>query len=84
MSYTYRPLRSARSIRVIELLPADSLGAPTECEIHRTSIDDVIQGRTHYEALSYFWGETVGSRPIFCDKESILVTLNCEAAMRHL
>jgi hypothetical protein len=82
-SNIYRML-PARTIRLIELLPADTLGSTLRCRIHNTSLDAEHEDRISFEALSYVWGERVGTRPIFCGDKSILVTPNCEAALRHL
>jgi hypothetical protein len=37
-----------------------------------------------YEALSYVWGSPTRQRPMLCEKKVILITENCDAALRHL
>ncbi|KAM5349548.1 hypothetical protein ACJ41O_006053 [Fusarium nematophilum] len=81
-TYEYRPLQSARTIRVAVLEPAGSFADPLRLSLKRVSLSNL--GRTKYEALSYVWGPVTGDRRVFCDGKIIRVTPNCESALRHL
>ena len=39
---------------------------------------------THYDALSYVWGEKGGNIPMLCEGKSIEITKNCEEVLRYL
>ena len=82
--YQHPPLRSERSIRVLELVPAKRLDAPIFCKLIETSVDEASPARLAYEALSYVWGSTRGDREISCDGKRLCITANCEAALRML
>jgi len=86
--YEYRPLQHRSSIRLVELLPdeAQNMNTAIRCKIHHTTMNARDSGAVKYQALSYVWGDITGTRPIFCDEDGkfILVTTNCEAALRHL
>lgn len=83
--YKYQRLEDPSSIRVLELLPAEAREAKLRCNI----IHITYQGRKDndnipYEALSYVWGDRVGTRPIMCGRQFIVITPSCEAALRRL
>ncbi|KAI5855095.1 heterokaryon incompatibility protein-domain-containing protein [Durotheca rogersii] len=80
-AFQYQPL-PARSIRVIELLPARRPEDPLRCAIRAVSLDDARAAP--YEALSYVWGEPAGRWPLDCAGAELLVTRNCREAMVHL
>jgi hypothetical protein len=42
------------------------------------------QSLLEYEALSYTWGSQKGDRQILCNGKEVIVTENCEVALRHL
>jgi hypothetical protein len=68
-TYIYEPLKTLRSIRVIELLPGER-DAPLACRLtEHDSATDV-----DYEALSYVWGEPVFSE---CIDEVSTQTVMC-------
>lgn len=81
--YQYRPLEDPSSIRIIELLPARVRESTLRCNITHATRAEVDCGAVSYEALSYVWGDKP-SRPIYCGGRYILVSPNCDAAMRHL
>ncbi|KAH7031459.1 heterokaryon incompatibility protein-domain-containing protein [Microdochium trichocladiopsis] len=83
-AYQYRPLSGPTSIRIILLKPALLDSQPLELELYEAPLSG--PGSLAYEALSYTWGERHGSIPIRCGglRQTILVTPNCEAALRHL
>ncbi|KAH7076444.1 heterokaryon incompatibility protein-domain-containing protein [Paraphoma chrysanthemicola] len=89
-SYKYEPLRSQRSIRILELLPGEQ-DAPLSCQL--TEYDSASQ--THYEALSYVWGEAIFSKcmyevkthtiiPITENLNHALQVLRSRDSVRHL
>jgi hypothetical protein len=82
--YQHPMLGSERSIRVLELAPAERLDAPILCELTETSVDGAPPARLAYEALSYAWGSEDRNCAISCDKKTLFITANCEAALRRL
>ena len=81
----YRRINS-RSIRLLILKPSTSLSKPIECRLQHVSLGEFQgpkAGKT-YEALSYVWGARDGTMPITCDGQTLLVTPNCESALRYL
>lgn len=82
--YDHLPLEGPRSIRVLELQPADNPSAPVQCRLRVISLDDYPQWHAHYTALSYTWDGQKASHEVDCDGRSLLVTPNCDAAIRHL
>lgn len=86
-SYRYFPLASPRHIRLLALRPAFTDAQPIICSLKEVSLDDYDgEGASPrpYEALSYTWGARTGTIPILCDGKTLLVTPNCESALRHL
>lgn len=81
-TYDYRPLPNPRTIRVAILEPAESTRDSLRLRLKRISLDS--RDRLRYEALSYVWGASAGDQPVFCDGKVLLVTANCESALRHL
>ncbi|KAK2602107.1 hypothetical protein N8I77_008667 [Diaporthe amygdali] len=79
--YRYRQLKQARDIRILELKPARGFDDPLHLSLKQISLED---HDTHFEAVSYVWGVPRGNQEVFCDGEMILVTPNCESALRHL
>jgi hypothetical protein len=82
--YSYRPLSSARITRVLLLQPDASRNAELRCSLEETSLDVIGDGRRQFHALSYVWGAKTGTQPLFCDGKTILITPNCDSALRHL
>ncbi|KAK1829574.1 heterokaryon incompatibility protein-domain-containing protein [Podospora conica] len=84
--YRYFPLASPRHIRLLALRPALKDAQPIICSLHEVSLDDRNRQNPPppYEALSYTWGARTGTIPILCDGRTLLVTPNCESALRHL
>lgn len=77
------PLDSDK-IRLLRLLPSDNEAAPLHCELCNYSLQESSQ-RTHvYDALSYVWGDTHATLPIYVDKNRFNVTENLHAALLHL
>jgi hypothetical protein len=78
--YKYQPLSSPRAIRVVELLPALRFSAQLCCSLVETSLDVAEP----FDALSYVWGYPKGDKPLQCQGQTILITENCELALRHI
>src|ERR1700759_2110753 len=78
--YKYRPLSSLQCIRVLELEPSRQKtnqlkGRLIEVDLTTTCV---------YDTLSYAWGYINGDCSFVCEGQEILVTKNCESAMREL
>jgi len=95
MEYPKLPATSSYEpwIRVFILQPATDIHAPLigRLENHKIAgrIIDKRKFRSqvltsNYDALSYVWGSPVGSRTITVNQQRLLVTNNCEEALRHL
>jgi len=82
--FQHRRLRSPRSIRLLNLHPSSNLSAPLDASLFEASLDDFPSDRHSYEALSYVWGAPTGSVPCTCDSKRLLITPNCNDALRHL
>jgi hypothetical protein len=84
--FEYTPLAKLRHIRLIVLHPGLSDAQPIICSLKVVSLDDYKHndGPWPYEAVSYTWGAKHGTIPIACDGQTLLVTPNCESALRHL
>lgn len=83
-SYRHSSLSTPRSIRLVALLPSCDLQDPLEVTLTEVSFDEVSNTKYSYEALSYVWGARIGSESIQCNGKQLLVTPNCESALRHL
>jgi len=81
--YIHPPLRSEKSTRVLLLQPAAQHSDPLHCSLNEISLKDGDGMHPAYEALSYVWGSPTGDRVVDCEGKTILVTENCEAALRH-
>lgn len=77
-------LHSHRSIRLLNLEPSSDASSPLEISLLEVSLDDFPSNKHSYEALSYVWGASKGSVPCTCDNKILLITPNCEDALRHL
>jgi hypothetical protein len=84
--YRYFPLASPRHIRLLALRPAFTDAQPIICSLKEVSLDDYEDAGSPlpYEALSYTWGARTHTIPILCDRKTLMVTPNCESALRHL
>jgi hypothetical protein len=79
--FAHRRLSTPRSIRILQLHTSAVFDSPLHVTLSESVLDHGLQ---QYEALSYIWGASKGSRSLFCDKRILLVTPSCEAALRHL
>jgi hypothetical protein len=88
IQYRHTPIPSPRSIRVIHLeplpvidaLPANNTGI--HCRLEIISLDDYSDFCADYTALSYSWDAQIPTQRIDCRDGYLLVTPNCEAALR--
>jgi hypothetical protein len=77
-TYSYRPLQSPKSIRLINLKP--SRKGALVCTLIEASLDKAPP----YEALSYSWDGQSRDQYISCDGKNLAVTANCKAALNRL
>ncbi|KAF2000371.1 hypothetical protein P154DRAFT_466029, partial [Amniculicola lignicola CBS 123094] len=82
--YQHKRLRDARSIRVLMLEPAPTYDSTIRCSLVEVTLDTIDESDYGYTALSYVWGYKKGDQEIICDGETLLVTRNCEKALRTL
>jgi len=73
-------LHGSKSIRLLTLLPSSSRDASLDIQLTVADLSDNPQ----YEALSYAWGDDMGSAAVNCQGTVIPVTSNCESALRRL
>ncbi|KAF2260543.1 hypothetical protein CC78DRAFT_523119 [Lojkania enalia] len=83
-AFRHRRLSSPRSIRILALMPSPEFQTALETALTEVSLDEVTKQGNSYEAVSYCWGSRFGTIPILCDSKQLLVTPNCESALRHL
>jgi hypothetical protein len=83
-AFHHRRLSSPRSIRVLALLPSPEFKSALVATLTEVNLGSVSSDQDGYEALSYVWGSRSGTKPIRCDGKLLLVTPNCESALRHL
>lgn len=82
--YHHVPLLIPRCIRVIHLQPSTDIDSPLRCHLTVVSLDDYSKHNAEYTARSYSWDAQTPSCGIECDGRILLVTPNCEAALRRL
>lgn len=79
--YTPLPYTADRLvIRILVLLPDKSPSGIVRCELEEVSLDE----KPLYEAISYCWGDSAMTRFIICNGSLLQVTVNLDAALRHL
>ena len=85
-SYKHDPLPEGRFIRLLHLHPARNLKTPLRCSVTTVALEEIGSPAYKYEALSYVWGSPVGDRSLAvgADGKSLLITQNCETAMKYL
>ncbi|KAF8855186.1 hypothetical protein BDZ45DRAFT_692774 [Acephala macrosclerotiorum] len=77
--YSYQPLTGERYIRVLEVHGADSYDTPLNFKILEISLDTPPE----YYAISYCWEGQTPSRRVICEGQALLITANCEAALKR-
>ena len=83
-TFSHDPLDSHRSFRLLSLAPSPDLSSPLLCNLLHASFEDVIGIRPNYEALSYVWGSPTGTIPLVVNGKELLITPNCDEALRYL
>jgi hypothetical protein len=84
--YSYTDLNQALELQIrILVIQSGEDPTPIVCDLLHANLED----KPEYEAISYTWaaeeGDATKSRRIRClDGSFIDVTVNCEAALRHL
>lgn len=76
-AFAYRPLETARTIRVLVLQGGTDGSDNVKCSLQHTSLDSDVQ----YEALSYTWGDASDTRQIFVDGTQTIVTASLHSAL---
>jgi hypothetical protein len=74
--YTYRPLKTPLSIRLIELLPGTG-NERLQCRL----LDGSMDNPPLYAAVSYVWGDETQRYPMICDDADMDITQNLAAAL---
>jgi hypothetical protein len=82
--YQYRPLAALQAIRVLELEPALLENSPLKGRLIDIDLELDLSQRRDYDALSYVWGYSKGDQRIICENKQVLVTQNCDSALRQL
>lgn len=83
--YEYSPIQKPRHVRVVQVQPAGDLKSPLHCCMSFVCLDNYDEELgIDYTALSYSWDAQKPSSPVTVDGGTLLVTPNCEAAMRRL
>ncbi|KAI9667884.1 MAG: hypothetical protein M1821_000703 [Bathelium mastoideum] len=83
-SYKFKALTSSRSIRILELAPAQRFDALIKFSLREVCLETVHLSNNRFDALSYVWGSAKRDVLTYCDGGVILITLNCEVALRRL
>lgn len=79
LPYLYTPLIYFDSIRLLRLHGSPDEAAPLYCDLVECRLGEP----SDYEAISYTWQGQKPSREVSCSGMTILVTENCEAALRR-
>ena len=82
--YHHAPLLIPRCIRIIHLEASTNIDSPLRCHLTVVSMDDCSKYNGEYTALSYSWDAQTPSCGIECNGRILLITPNCEAALRRL
>lgn len=87
--YAWKPLSHHKSIRVLTLHPCrETSSIDVHVTLSEVQLSEPVPETLQYEALSYCWatedGDDSRSQVIYCDGAQILITKNCEAALRRL
>lgn len=86
-SYTYRPLETSKTIRVLALQPmtADSGEKELRATLLHVSLEDYEHPdapRISYEAISYAWGKSAATNRLFMDDGVLMIRDNLYAALK--
>ncbi|KAE8449050.1 hypothetical protein EG329_008638 [Mollisiaceae sp. DMI_Dod_QoI] len=78
-SYVYQSLKSDRNIRILEVQGAESYDTTLTFKILEVSLDSPPE----YFAISYCWEGQKPTQTVLCNAQALLVTINCEAALKR-
>ncbi|KAK8009845.1 hypothetical protein PG990_008810 [Apiospora arundinis] len=79
MQYEYAPLPKG-FIRILELFPGKT-GEIISFDLYQVELKNE---NTRFDALSYEWKGKVGTVPVQCNQDRLLITPNCKAALEVL
>ena len=85
-NFSYKPLQTGKSIRLLQLDPAETEDAPLYARFIDTGESD---NPTAYEAISYTWGEPIFNARLrigdgtACPLEELGITANLASALRR-
>lgn len=79
--FLYRPLSTPASTRIFELEYATHFDAPLRGKLKEIELD---HPSNCFEALSYVWGHELDAYTLSCNGQSLLISRNCEVALRNL
>jgi hypothetical protein len=82
--YRHKALQNIRAIRLLTLEESSDFNSPLTCSLTEVSLDQICDASNSYEALSYVWGSGYGDSDIICGGGRLLITPNCETALRSL
>lgn len=84
LNYTYQPLSSPDSTRVLILLPAQKAMDELRCDMDEVRLSDVGEESQGYTALSYVWGKHEASHMIWFGNHLLRIRPNLDSALRNL
>jgi len=84
LKYRYSPLSRPGNIRLLRLLPREQDSEQLRGELFEYNPRKKVKGTCLYEALSYVWGNEVGSQSIIIDNRCVEITSNLQLALLHL
>jgi hypothetical protein len=86
--YVWTPITHDKSIRLLTLHPCRENSDDIHITLSEVQLSEPIPDTVKYEALSYCWatedGDDWRSQVVYCDGAQVLITKNCEAALRRL
>ena len=81
--FQYRPLLGQGSIRLLNLMPGQGNYEITS-DMVNAEVTSGARSRTHYEALSYTWGDPTEKREMRCCGLSLQITSSLYNALKQL
>lgn len=85
--YVYEPLHGPTWIRVLALQPSEQFNDPLRCNIQHLDRMEIIEmsnaSGSHYEPVSYTWGEPNFSHQLICNNNAAIpITENVDIMLR--
>ncbi|KAH7124829.1 heterokaryon incompatibility protein-domain-containing protein [Dactylonectria estremocensis] len=75
--YQYKKLEEPRQTRLLHLLPGTG-----ELYFNLESVN--LDGNPQYEAISYCWGNAKDTQTVYCEKDSLQITVSLFSALKQL